>query len=274
MTGSVQSAKNNITSFDPIWDQIKQEATQLAEEEPVLSAFAHSAILNQKSLESAISERIAESLGRSDVPTALLRQAFSALFETNGDILCQAMRSDLIAVYERDPACNRLIEPILFFKGFQALQAHRLANQLWLTGKQDLALYLQSRSSRVYQVDIHPNAHFGHGIMLDHATGIIIGETAVIGNDVSILQNVTLGGTGKEEGNRHPKIGNSVLIGAGAKIIGNIKIGDCAQVAAGSVVVKEVPAKKTVAGVPAKIIGETACKDPARSMQHYGIKQN
>lgn len=273
MTLPSPNSEAKVTSFDPVWEQMRQEAEKLAASEPVLAGFAYSAILNQKSLESAIAERIAESLGRQDVPTALLRQAFDSLFDTHADILCHSMRADLVAVYDRDPACNRFIEPILFFKGFQAIQAHRFAHILWQQGRKDLALYLQARSSRIYQTDIHPAAKLGQGIMLDHATGIVIGETASIGNDVSILQGVTLGGNGKDEGDRHPKIGNCVLIGAGAQVLGNIKIGDCSQVAAGSVVVKEVPERVTVAGVPAKIIGQSSCSDPGRSMQHYGIDQ-
>jgi serine O-acetyltransferase len=174
--------------------------------------------------------------------------------------------SRLSATLERDPACHRAIDPLLFFKGYQAIQTHRFAHALFKAGRRDFALYLQSRSSQVFQVDINPAARIGKGIMLDHGTGLVIGETAVVGDNVSMLQGVTLGGTGKAEEDRHPKIGNGVLIGAGAKVIGNIKVGDCARIGAGSVVVKEVPAHTTVAGVPAKVIGAAGAAQPASAM--------
>jgi serine O-acetyltransferase len=176
------------------------------------------------------------------------------------------LRADLVAVYDRDPACSRFIEPVLYFKGFHALQTHRVAHWLYKMGRRDFALYLQSRSSGVFQTDINPAVPMGKGIFLDHATGLVVGETAVIEDDVSILQNVTLGGTGKESGDRHPKIRRGVLIGAGAKILGNIEIGNCSRVAAGSVVLKPVPANATVAGVPARVVGQAGCAEPARSM--------
>jgi len=169
-------------------------------------------------------------------------------------------------VVDRDPACHRAIEPILYFKGFHALQTYRLANALWNAGRRDFALYLQSQSSAVFGTDIHPNARIGRGIMLDHATGLVVGETAVVGDQTSILHAVTLGGSGKESGDRHPKIGCGVMIGAGAKILGNISVGDCARIAAGSVVLKDVPARMTVAGVPAKVVGLAGCPEPARAM--------
>ena len=176
------------------------------------------------------------------------------------------MRADIRAVADRDPACERFVDPILYFKGFHAIQTHRLANWLWKNGRKDFALYLQSVSSQVYQVDIHPRVSFGKGIFFDHATGIVVGETAMLEDDVSILQGVTLGGTGKEEGDRHPKIRHGVLIGAGAKVLGNIEIGNCSRVASGSVVLKDVPCKTTVAGVPAKVVGQAGCAEPAISM--------
>jgi serine O-acetyltransferase len=169
-------------------------------------------------------------------------------------------------VLDRDPACMRLIEPLLFFKGFHAIQTHRLAHALWKAGRRDLALYLQSRSSEIFQTDIHPAARIGNGIFLDHATGLVVGATALIEDNVSMLQDVTLGGTGKESGDRHPKIRHGVLIGAGAKILGNIEIGHCSRVASGSVVLHAVPNNKTVAGVPARVVGEAGCAEPARSM--------
>ncbi len=171
-----------------------------------------------------------------------------------------------MAVVDRDPACGRFIEPLLYFKGFHAIQTHRLAHWLWRRGRVDLALYLQSRSSEVFQTDIHPGARMGRGLFLDHATGLVVGSTAVVDDDVSILQDVTLGGTGKESGDRHPKIRRGVLIGAGAKILGNIEVGHCARIAAGSVVLQDVPHNTTVAGVPAKVVGVAGCAEPARSM--------
>ena len=176
------------------------------------------------------------------------------------------MRTDIAAYYERDPVCTRLIEPILYFKGFHAIQTHRLAHWLFHQGRTDFAYYLQSRSSEVFQTDINPRAPVGRGLFLDHATGLVVGATATIGNDCSILHGVTLGGTGKEQGDRHPKVGNGILIGAGAKILGNIPIGDCSRVAAGSMVLKPVPSKTTVAGVPAKVVGVAGCWQPSRSM--------
>jgi serine O-acetyltransferase len=155
---------------------------------------------------------------------------------------------------------------VLYFKGFHAIQTHRLAHWLWEKGRKDFALYLQSRSSAVFQTDINPAAHIGRGIFLDHATGLVVGETAVVEDDVSMLQDVTLGGTGKEDGDRHPKIRRGVLIGAGAKILGNIEVGECARIAAGSVVLKSVPPHMTVAGVPARVVGEAGCAEPARAM--------
>ncbi len=172
----------------------------------------------------------------------------------------------MAAVFDRDPACTRYIEPLLYFKGFHALATHRLTHALWKAGRRDFALYLQSQSSRIFAIDINPATRIGIGIMIDHGTGIVIGETAVIGDNVSILQGVTLGGTGKETGDRHPKIGNNVLLGAGAKVLGNITIGHCSRVAAGSVVLKDVPANVTVAGVPARVVGPAGCPEPARSM--------
>ena len=171
----------------------------------------------------------------------------------------QNARVDLAATLERDPACHRAVEPLLFFKGYQAIQTHRFAHAMFKAGRRDFALYLQSRASQVFQVDINPAVPIGKGIMLDHGTGFVIGETATIGDNVSMLQGVTLGGTGKSDQDRHPKIGNGVLIGAGAKVLGNIKVGDCSRIGAGSVVLKEVPPRVTVAGVPAKVIGEAGC---------------
>jgi serine O-acetyltransferase len=177
-----------------------------------------------------------------------------------------AFRADLAAVLDRDPACNRYLEPLLYFKGFHALATHRFAHELWRQGRHDFALYLQSQSSRIFAVDIHPAARLGKGLMLDHATGFVCGETAVVGDNCSFLHAVTLGGSGKQTGDRHPKIGAGVLIGAGAKVLGNIHVGNCSLIAAGSVVLSDVPPHMTVAGVPARLIGPAGCAEPARSM--------
>lgn len=259
------STNSRINSIDPIWDSVRREAEIAATKDPILTAFLYSTILNQESLEQAVIQRICERLDHDDIPANLLRQTFHEMHEGSSD-WGKTLRVDLQAVYDRDPACTRFMEPLLYFKGFHAIQTHRLAHWLWNRGRQDFALYLQSRSSAIFQTDISPAAPIGKGLFLDHATGVVIGMTARIGDNVSILQGVTLGGTGKETGDRHPKIGNGVLLGAGAKVLGNITIGDCSRVASGSVVLKSVPPGKTVAGVPARVVGEAGCSEPSRSM--------
>lgn len=254
-----------IEAYDPLWAKVRAEAEEAASREPALGGFFFANILNHDRLEDAIQHRIAQRLGHEDVNADLIRQAFSQVLEEASD-LPGIFRADLAAVFDRDPACNRIIEPLLYFKGFHALQTQRFAHRLWRAGNRDFAFYLQSQSSRVFGVDIHPAARIGSGIMLDHATGIVIGETAEVGDMSSLLHGVTLGGSGKEGGDRHPKVGRNVMIGAGAKILGNIHIGHCARVAAGSVVLKDVPPNTTVAGVPAKVVGQAGCPDPARSM--------
>jgi serine O-acetyltransferase len=196
---------------------------------------------------------------------ALIVQTFEAMHADQPD-WSNIVRTDIQAYYDRDPACDRFIMPVLYFKGFHAIQTHRLAHWLWNDGRRDFALYLQSRSSAVFQTDINPAAKMGKGIFIDHATGLVVGETAVIEDNVSMLHGVTLGGTGKAGGDRHPKIRYGVLIGAGAKILGNIEIGHCTKVAAGSVVLNSVPHNKTVAGVPARVVGESGCDQPSRQM--------
>lgn len=254
-----------VNPVDPIWHRIRQEAAAAADSDPAIATFFFTTVLNQPGLEQAVAHRIAERLDHPDLPADLIRQAFDAMLSAKTDF-AEAVRIDLQAVHDRDPACTRLIEPMLYFKGFHAIQTHRLAHWLWNDGRRDFALYLQSRSSSVFQTDINPAARIGKGIFLDHATGLVVGETATIGDDVSILHSVTLGGTGKEGSDRHPKIGHGVLIGAGAKILGNIKVGHCSKVAAGSVVLSDIPPCKTVAGVPAKVVGESGCAEPARAM--------
>ncbi|WP_101759255.1 serine O-acetyltransferase [Oceanicoccus sp. KOV_DT_Chl] len=252
---------------DPIWQTIRQETELAISKEPILASFLHSTILNHKSLECALSFHLAYKLDSPTASALLVREVIEQALEAD-PLISKAMRCDLRAVVERDSACNHYSEPFLYFKGFHALQAYRVAHWLWQQGRHELALFLQNCISTEFGVDIHPAAKIGHGILMDHATGIVIGATAVVGNNVSIMQSVTLGGTGKEEGDRHPKVGDGVLISAGAKILGNIKIGNGAKIGAGSVVLQEVPAHTTVAGVPAKVIGRPNCEQPALDMNH------
>jgi len=254
-----------LDKVDPVWSRIRNEAEEIAAREPALASFIFSTVLYHQSLERAVAHRISQRLDHVDVPAELIRQAFDEAVASDPGIGA-AIRADIMAVCDRDPATERAIEPLLYYKGFHAIETHRLAHWLWNSGRKDFALYLQSRSSSVNQVDINPAAPFGRGIFFDHATGIVVGETAVIEDDVSILQGVTLGGTGKEHGDRHPKIRRGVLLGAGAKVLGNIEVGHCARVAAGSVVLKPVPPKTTVAGVPARVVGEAGCAEPSRTM--------
>ena len=252
---------------DSLWESIRLQTRKQAETEPVLASFLYSTILNHDSLEAALSFHLANKLDSPALPAMLIREVVEEAMEKDSSII-ESVRADLMAVSERDSACCSLVTPLLYFKGFHALQAYRVAHWLWQQGRNSLALFLQNRISAVFAVDIHPAARIGKGIMFDHATGIVIGETAVVEDMVSIMQSVTLGGTGKEAGDRHPKVRKGVLIGAGAKILGNITVGECAKVGAGSVVLKDVPARATVAGVPAQIICETACNQPAREMDH------
>jgi serine O-acetyltransferase len=254
-----------VKSVDPVWAAITQSAREIMVNEPSLAKLVVSSVLNHDRFETALVHRLAARLDHAEVSFDLIAQALAEALEARPEIAEEA-RADLAATYERDPACDRMIDPLLFFKGYQAIQTHRFANQLLKMGRRDFALYLQSRSSQVFQVDINPAARIGRGIMLDHGTGVVIGETAVVGDNVSILQGVTLGGTGKSDEDRHPKIGDGVLIGAGAIILGNIRVGSCSRIGAGSVVVKPVPDRVTVAGVPAKIIGEAGCATPSTVM--------
>ncbi len=254
-----------LDKVDPVWDRIRREADDVVRREPLLATLIYTSILHHDALETAVVHRIAQRLDHPAVGSELIRQAYADALEDQPSIR-EAFRADIAAVVDRDPAANRYLEPVLYFKGFHALQTHRLAHWLWGKDRKDFAYYLQSRSSAVFQTDIHPAVPIGRGIFLDHATGLVVGETAVIEDDVSILQGVTLGGTGKETGDRHPKIRRGVLIGAGAEVLGNIEVGHCARIAAGSVVLKPVPPNTTVAGVPAKVIGVAGCPEPARSM--------
>ena len=230
--------RTNIASIDPIWDQITEEARQAVADEPLIGGFVHACILHHKSIEKALSYRIAAKLASNEMSMVVVREIVEDAYQ-KGPELVFAARADLIAIHERDPACHRLVQPILYFKGYQAVQSYRVAHFLW-----------------------------SEGLMIDHGTGIVIGETAVVGDNVSMLHSVTLGGTGKEEEDRHPKIGDGVLIGAGAKVLGNISVGQRSRIAAGSVVLEDVPPCKTVAGIPARIVGEAGCEQPSVSMNH------
>ena len=227
----------------PVWAALRNQAEAAARAEPALYSMLNSVIIQHDGLDDALSYQLARKLADYEL-------------------------EDLKAVFERDPACKSYLQPFLFFKGFQALQTYRIAHWLWSRGREPLAFYLQSRMSEIFQVDISPGARIGSGVFFDHGTGIVIGETAVVGDDVSMLHGVTLGGTGAERGDRHPKIGRGVLLGAGAKVLGNITIGDYAKIASGSVVLKPVPAHCTAAGVPARLVNCPTCAEPARSMDH------
>lgn len=250
---------------DALWARLRAEAEEAYQREPKLASLFFDSILNQPSFETAVFHRVAVRMRNDVVSLPLIVQAFSKACADDPCIV-EAAKADIAAVLDRDPACSRLLEPMLYFKGFHAIQAHRLNHWLWHNGERDFALYLQSRSSEVFQTDIHPNAKFGHGIFLDHATGLVVGETAEVGDNVSMLQGVTLGGTGKDAGDRHPKVRQGVVIGASAKVLGNIEIGPHARIAAGSVVLKPVPAHATVAGVPARIVRVADSEEPAQSM--------
>lgn len=254
-----------LSKVDPVWDRIRVEAEAAHSQEPMLGGLLHSSLLHHDTLEQALAYRFSLKLASGEMSEQLLREIADEIYREYPDI-AEAARADLMAVLERDPACHRLIQPMLFFKGFQAIQAYRIGNSLWAEGRKDMAYFIQMRVSETFGIDIHPGAKIGRGIMIDHAHSIVIGETAVVGDNVSMLHSVTLGGTGKEDEDRHPKIGNGVLIGAGAKVLGNIKVGNCSRIAAGSVVLQEVPACKTVAGVPARIVGEAGCDQPALTM--------
>lgn len=263
----LEKTHNLISKMTPqqLWHDIYEQAQNVQTQEPELGRMMQDCVFMAKDLGQAIVIRLAQRLHHEMISKDSLLRIFNGLLDQSPELM-QAFAADILAIPERDPATTRLLEPLLFYKGFHAIQTHRFAHLLWHQERQDMALYLQSRSSEIFQTDIHPAAKFGKGIFLDHATGLVVGGTAVLEDDVSILQNVTLGGTGKERGDRHPKIRHGVLIGAGSKILGNIEVGECARIAAGSVVLKDVPAHMTVAGVPAKVIGSSGCAEPARDM--------
>ena len=254
-----------LRTVDPVWGRIREAALAAAAAEPVLAGTLHATILSQPRFENALSYHLARLTGTTEVPAALIRQTFDEAL-TSDQGIGLAARADIMAVAERDPACTSHLDPLLWFKGYHALQTYRVAHWLWGQGRQALAHYLQSRASALFGLDIHPGAVIGKGIFIDHGTGVVIGETAVVEDGVSMLHGVTLGGTGKERGDRHPKVRRGVLLGAGAKVLGNNEIGACAKIAAGRVVLDPVPAGCTAAGVPARIIGCVDVPEPALEM--------
>ncbi|SHE50547.1 serine O-acetyltransferase [Loktanella atrilutea] len=260
-------SQTKLHSLDPVWQKITDEARSAIEAAPGMGSMLHAGILQHDGFDDALAYRMAMKLASSEMSAQNLREIADDAYAQTPDLTLDA-RADLVATMDRDPACHRLMQPLMFFKGYQAIQAYRLSHWLWSDGQFDLAYFMQMRVSEVFGVDIHPAAKIGKGIMIDHAHSIVVGETAVVGDNVSMLHSVTLGGTGKEEEKRHPTIGNGVLIGAGAKVLGNITIGYCSRIAAGSVVLHDVPPMKTVAGVPARIVGEAGCSQPSVSMDH------
>ncbi len=258
---------DKIAACDPIWSALRDQAEQLAESEKELSSFAHATILKHERLEQALSYHLAKKIGGEDLSPMQVRAIFEEAFIADPSI-GEAVRADLSAVFQRDPACHSYIQAFLFFKGFHSLQSHRIAHWLWRNQRHSMAYFFQHRVSELFAVDIHPAAKLGRGIMIDHATGVVIGETAEVGDDVSMLHGVLLGGTGKESEDRHPKVRRGVLLGAGAKVLGNIEVGEYSRVAAGSVVLKPVPPRTTVAGVPARVIGKAGSETPSQDMDH------
>lgn len=255
----------SLSICDPVWERLRKEAEEMAAGEPMLASFLYVTLLNHRNFESALSYHLAQKLAHPEMRAMQLRELVAEALEAAPEI-AEACRADIVASYERDPACHSYAQPFLFFKGFHALQAYRVAHWLWGQGRKAMALYIQNRVSDLFAVDIHPAARIGRSIFIDHATGIVIGETAVVEDDVSMLHGVTLGGTGKEQGDRHPKIRRGVMISVGAKVLGNIEVGEYSRVGAGSVVLQNVPPHCTAVGVPAKIVGCAGCDKPAHSM--------
>ncbi|MDB5421978.1 MAG: serine O-acetyltransferase [Brevundimonas sp.] len=260
-------AGQDATSAASVWNQLRASAEEAARSEPHLGSLMNATILSHNDLANALSFQIARKIGDAELAQMSVREVCAFAFWSDPSIVASA-EADLQAVAERDPAIRSLLQPFLYFKGFQALQASRVAHWLWTQGRETLAFHFQSRISELFQIDIHPGAKLGKGLFFDHGTGIVIGETAVVGDEVSMLHGVTLGGTGAERGDRHPKIGKGVLLGAGAKVLGNIVVGDFAKVASGSVVLKPVPSGCTVAGVPARLVNCPTGGEPARTMDH------
>ena len=265
MSRESEKRHTNVAAYDPIWTQLRDEAEVMAASEPAMATFVHASVLKHDRFEEALSFHLAKKIGNDDISPMLVREIFQEAYDAEPAI-GGATRADLSAVFERDPACHTYLQAYLFFKGFAALQSHRIAHWLWTQDRKPMALFIQSRISELFAVDVHPAARFGRGIFVDHATGVVVGETAVIDDDVSMLHGVTLGGTGKANEDRHPKVRRGVMLGAGAKVLGNIEIGEYSRVGAGSVVLKTVPPHTTVAGVPARAIGSTDRQLPSQDM--------
>jgi serine O-acetyltransferase len=259
------ATREKLATCDPVWSALREQAETLAEREPALASFVHATVLKHERLENALSYHLAKKVGSEDLSPMMTREIFEEAMTADPSI-GQAVRADLSAVFERDPACKAHLEAFLFYKGFHALQTHRIAHWLWHNDRQSMARFFQSRVSEKFGVDVHPAAKMGKGIMIDHATGVVIGETAVVDDDVSIMQGVTLGGTGKETGDRHPKVRRGVLISLGAKILGNIEIGEYSRVGAGSVVLASVPPGCTAVGVPARLTNCAGGNRPSQEM--------
>src|SRR5471032_260742 len=257
--------REKVSSIDPIWSALRQQAEAMAAAEPSLAGFVHATMLQHDRLEQALSYHLARKLGGEDLSPLAIREMFDHAIAAD-DSIAAALRADLSAVFERDPACHSYLDAFLFYKGFHALESYRVAHWLWREGRKAMALFLQSRISQLFAVDVHPAAQIGRGIIFDHATGIVIGETAVVEDDVSIMQDVTLGGTGKESGDRHPKIRRGVLLSLGAKILGNIEVGEYSRIGAGSVVLKSVPPGCTAVGVPAKLVNCDCGENPSQQI--------
>lgn len=257
-----------MSAIDPIWPMIREEVAREAQREPMLASYFHAVVLNHQTLEDALSFLLAGKLASETLPAMLIREVIDEALREDRGILV-AVLADVLAFHDRDAATDTLFAPLLYYKGLHALESQRIAHWLWDNDRKPLALYLQNCISEVFGVDIHPAARIGKGILIDHGTGVVIGETAVVEDNVSMLHEVTLGGTGKEHGDRHPKVRHGVLIGAGAKILGNVEIGAGAKIGAGSVVLEDVPPHTTVAGVPAKIVGRSEGDEPALTMDHH-----
>ena len=253
---------------DLVWKRICDEAKTAVTRDSLLRKIYHRAVLSHDSFESALACRFADKLASAELGRSKLKDLALQAHKDDPSI-GQAGRADIIAVFDRDPACQQFIQPLLYFKGFQALQCYRIGHWLWKNKRCEIAYHVQMRVSEMFGVDIHPNANLGRGILIDHAHAIVIGETSIVGDNVSMLHSVTLGGTGKEGGDRHPKVDHGVLLGAGAIVLGNITIGYCSRIAAGSVVIQEVPPCKTVAGVPGRVVGEAGCDQPSGTMDQY-----
>ena len=249
-----------------VWATLNKEASEVTKTEPLLASYVYACVLNHPNFEASLSFILSNKIADNVMPAMAIRELFLNAYKRCPDVINNA-KHDLRAVFERDPAIDSMLTILLNLKGYLAIQSHRLAHCLWDDNRKELAMFIQSRNSEVFGVDIHPASRIGKGVMFDHATGIVVGETAVIGDNVSIMQQVTLGGTGNETGDRHPKICSGVLVGAGAIILGNVKVGRGAKVGAGSVVLTDVAPHTTVAGVPSKVVGKPTCDSPAHSMQ-------